>query len=608
MFSIIRISSLFFFVFVTSVVFGQKEGNNWYFGNQAGITFNTTPPTALTNGDLSASEGCASISDANGNLLFYTNGIDIWNKNHTIMYNGSGLEGSSLSTQSSLIIKAPGSLTNYYVFTVPDQNQSGAYKYSIVDISLNAGLGKVTLKNQPLLKVSTDPTSIFSDFTEALTAGFHTNQTDIWIVVHQHNTTSFYTYLVTPAGIQDPVISTLGTQTSHLGQCRISPDGKRIALGGYYGSGLDLYDYNATSGVISNARNLLDISSATNRIYGLSFSANSNVLYTTNDNATIRQYDLSNTTTQSIINSRITIASGSGGYYPQMQLGPDRKIYLAQSGQSYLGVIQNPDIIGTGCLFVDNGISLGPKSSNLGLPTFMVNYITQRAHVVDIGKDTTLCPSQELVLNAGNPGATYLWNTRATSQTITVNAPGKFFVDVTIDNVTVSDTILVSYISFAPLSINTTYTYCNTTDPPLLLVPQFTETNYNWEDGTQTLPRIIIASGKYWLERTNGACVTTDTFHIIPNCTTPPTDMIIPNLITPNNDGKNDLFAIKNLPIPDWDLKIYNRWGSLVYNMNGYTNNWGSQNISDGVYYYELNNPTTNVTYKGWLEVLGKIK
>lgn len=464
---------LLFLILISSFtqdLFAQKEANNWYFGNNAGITFNTSPPSALTDGALTAREGCASISDENGNLLFYSNGVTIWNKSHAIMDNGDGLEGSDFSTQSSLIVKLPGSTTLFYIFTVPDQEDPGAYKYSIVDLSLNGGLGKVTNKNIPLLKNLTDPSSAFTNIsTEALTAGYHANQSDIWIVVHEYNVTKFYSYLLTPSGIQQPVVSTVGNQKSYLSQCRISPDGKRIAVGGYFATGVDLFDFNAATGVLSNTISLIGTGNTNeNRIYGLSFSANSDVLYVTDAVATIYQFDLSLSTPADIINSKTTVGQGGGGYYPQLQLGPDKRIYLAQSNQQFLGVIEHPDIIGLGCSFLDNGISLSTKSSRLGLPTFMVNYVTQR---------------------------------------------------------------------------------------PLVLL-----------------------------------------------------DMIIPNLITPNKDGLNDLFAIKNLSIPDWSLEIYNRWGALVYCAEEYRNDWGSNNVSDGVYYYHLKHRFNGTAHKGWVEVLSGVK
>ena len=79
--------TLLILLFFALKSFSQKEANIWYFGENAGLDFNTTPPTALTNGMLDTFEGCSSFSDADGNLLFYSDGIKVFNKNHDLMSN-----------------------------------------------------------------------------------------------------------------------------------------------------------------------------------------------------------------------------------------------------------------------------------------------------------------------------------------------------------------------------------------------------------------------------------------------------------------------------------------------------------------------------------------
>jgi len=84
-----RLPLLIFLLFLSLNMFAQKEAAIWYFGDGAGLDFNNGSPVALTDGQLSTIEGCSTISDANGSLLFYTDGITIWNRNHDIMVNGS---------------------------------------------------------------------------------------------------------------------------------------------------------------------------------------------------------------------------------------------------------------------------------------------------------------------------------------------------------------------------------------------------------------------------------------------------------------------------------------------------------------------------------------
>ncbi len=129
--------SLLYILFLCAAipVAGQKQNNNWYFGDSAGVTFNTNPPTALTDGMLSTEEGCASISTASGLLLFYTDGVTIWNKQHIVMANGTGLKGHESSTQSAIIVPWPGNTNKYLVFTVGAEGMEGFY-YSVVDMTL----------------------------------------------------------------------------------------------------------------------------------------------------------------------------------------------------------------------------------------------------------------------------------------------------------------------------------------------------------------------------------------------------------------------------------------------------------------------------------------
>jgi len=128
-----------------------KEAANWYFGFGAGLSFFDASgnlrnkPIAIPDGKTQAGEGSASISDPNGDLLFYTDGSAVWDSNHNIMNNGTGLRGHSSSTQSAIIVPIIGQ-NKYYIFNVPAQ-ESGATKayYSVVDLDLNMVTNKNTL-------------------------------------------------------------------------------------------------------------------------------------------------------------------------------------------------------------------------------------------------------------------------------------------------------------------------------------------------------------------------------------------------------------------------------------------------------------------------------
>ena len=63
----------------------------------------------------------------------------------------------------------------------------------------------------------------------------------------------------------------------------------------------------------------------------------------------------------------------------------------------------------------------------------------------------------------------------------------------------------------------------------------------------------------------------------------------MPNSFTPNGDGFNDFFVIQGLEaFPNTKLTIFNRWGSEVYSVSSYTNNWDASDAHDGTYFYIL--------------------
>src|SRR4051812_15186903 len=101
--------------FISKLTYSQNQAKKWYFGNKAGLDFMSNTPTVLTNGMMTAGEGCSSVSDAAGNILLYTDGMTVYNQSHTVMANGNGLYGSGTSTQASLIVKQPGNSDIYYV-------------------------------------------------------------------------------------------------------------------------------------------------------------------------------------------------------------------------------------------------------------------------------------------------------------------------------------------------------------------------------------------------------------------------------------------------------------------------------------------------------------
>lgn len=63
----------------------------------------------------------------------------------------------------------------------------------------------------------------------------------------------------------------------------------------------------------------------------------------------------------------------------------------------------------------------------------------------------------------------------------------------------------------------------------------------------------------------------------------------IPNAFSPNGSGRNNAFSILGLEFfPNSALKVWNRWGSLVFEQDPYQNGWKADDLPDGVYFYEF--------------------
>ncbi len=364
---------VYFFLLTGFKSASQNETNKWYFGDYAGLDFMTNPPTILTNAASYFLFDASSASDVNGNLLFYTDGVTIWNSLHNVMANGTGLIGLN-STQPCVIIKQPGNTNIYYVFTQDLGAYGGTLNYSIVDMSLASGQGSVTTKN----------IAIQSSAGPVLAATRHCNGADVWVVTHDNLSADFRANLLTAAGLSSiTVVSSIGTPNTYTLQgtyLKISPNSKKIAMvvGCDYwnqsNNTYEVFDFNNSTGAITNSLSLL---SSQQYAYGCEFSPDGTKLYGSKSSGDIYQWDLCAGSNSAIVASIYTVTT-SNSSKRAMQLGSDGKIYVCRHMQQSLGVINNPNLSSSACNYADAGQSIAPRGNNLGLPIFVSNYFLQR--------------------------------------------------------------------------------------------------------------------------------------------------------------------------------------------------------------------------------------
>jgi hypothetical protein len=477
--------------------------HNWYFGNHAAISWcGVQPgnnPIPQMNSAMFAIEGSASISDNNCNLLFYSDGIRVWDSTHNVMPSSGTLDGCYSSGQGCLIVPLPGSTTLYYIFTTDcvENNYEKGLRYSMVDMNQNGGLGDVL----PIVK----NIALLDSANEALSAIYHQNNNDIWVLARQNNTHDYYAYLVGSAGIDtlNPVISTIGFNTDvfKIKFSRACP--KLAVIGQGWPAAIELMKLDKSTGQLSD-----NIILAYTIRRGLEFSPNGKLLYFSSFTS-LYQYDLSVYDSTSIVDSRILLDTNQN-LACDLQLGPDNKIYEAQVNSNYLNRINNPNEIGTACNFVSDALLLGPttgsaNSSYFGLPNLITSGCHDDNESINLGGIAILCEGDSLLLDASDEWENYLWSSGDTTQTIWVTETGIYSVTAhsCCNNHIGSLEATVLQIPTVEFSSDTISSQLYV---PLLLSPSITDGyTYSWSSGETSSEIEVLEAGTYTITVTGSS-------------------------------------------------------------------------------------------------------
>ncbi len=524
-----------FFVFLSLLLVAiaakaqQKEANTWYFGNYLGLDFNSGTAVPLNDGQLNTIEGVATISDSNGALLFYTDGIKIWNKFHQVMPNGIGLFGDPSSSQSAIIVPKIGDPARYYVFTVDQLSGPKGLNYSVVNMALDGGKGDVEIKNSPLV----------NNVVEKITAVRHCNNRDVWVVAHGSVSDIYYSFLVNPAGINTtPVISHTGTlllgiippgsqDSTSLGYLKASPNGKKIAAA-HWTMNVDVSDFDNVTGQVSNSISLYQPGDPHYLSYGVEFSPNSKLLYTTvfyidpanfQKHNALFQYDISLATSAAIRASQqvISITSDPIQVYAALQIAPDGKMYMAKNVYKDLAAVNDPNVYGTGCNFNSVAVSytLPAQKSSFGLPTFIQSYFyppdsfTHALSCLSLTGNFNYVPAANVVSILWNFGDTASGVNNTSIQnnpSHTFSAPGTYTIRLVKFTTCGSDTI-IRQISTDAIDINLgpDTTVCGSTSVLLNSTGAGSTNSFQWQDGSTNPTFLATAPGLYWVQASNAS-------------------------------------------------------------------------------------------------------
>ena len=396
----------------------DREAAIWHFGQFAGLDFNNLIPENLNRGILYTYEGCSTISDSNGDLLFYTDGTEVYSKDHELVGGATDLLGSFFSTQSALIVPNPRSETSYYLFTVSDVRIANQVLFegdglNYYQVNVNNGNPSFIPKVNHLVTYDiNDRERRLLKCSEKLTAVKHPEEELYWVVTHFEDT--FYAFQVDEKGVRRaPVTSRIGPYI-HLGahpvnvkgQMKLSPDGTKLVmathqnnvdLSGHSPGFVFLFDFDVNTGTLSNRVKLMSDDYVF--AYGVEFSPDSKKVYTSvssfkngevppaghsNRGSSLWQIDLED-------NYRVRKIFEDDLEPTALQLAIDGKIYKAQDGSRHLGVINYPNRIGSAVDYQDRGLLIS-RPSQKGLPGFVQSFFRVRVEFEEAceGSETKL--------------------------------------------------------------------------------------------------------------------------------------------------------------------------------------------------------------------------
>jgi gliding motility-associated-like protein len=548
-------------------VWAQGEENLWFFGEAHVVDFSGGTPAVAANPPRSQQGRAfpgyypdwfglqAAVCDPAGNLRFFVHvrsnaSIATQYRKDPKIFDATGYSmphgdinaaetSGSGTAESPMIVPWPGEPDKYFVFYTID----AGLLYSVVDMRLNNGMGDVdTMEKDILLR----------GFGTIIGAKYAAVQAcdGVWVVVRSRVTNEYYSFHITREGLdRNPVVSSCGllpslTDYEHPsyrgGRLAASPDGRTLAAA--CTRGIELYDFEACSGRVSNPR-LID----TLNFLGVCFSPNNRVLYATSweypsrHPGRVYQYDLGQFNAPAITASRVLVLEnprvacrsfqcGCGScncdtlatYLGDLKRGPDGKIYMANNYRSCHGgdlpapptapmpfppatgvfdssalhVIHEPNRLGWACnpqlhaVTIKKGVFASTTGMWFSRPVVVVPPVPDTAkgeHIV-----VAACFRDSLFLSANTPGRCYQWDDGTTQRERVVYAPGLYTVAYFDNDCHYHKDSFTVVFTLAPHPGVTSYSCPNGKEGRLEIRPLSDDTTafrYDWYDEGGTLLR-----------------------------------------------------------------------------------------------------------------------
>lgn len=598
-----------FLIYSCSLLYAQKRYNIWTFGANGGLNFNTTPPSAFK----SKSEGkeppyyLSSICDRNGNLMFYTDGITVWNRDGFKMpkYNNWWpLAGSVMP----LVCPRPGSDTLFWLFAISDA--ANPYELQALPLRLRAP-GDI---DEVIYPRPSGPNNfqkrLKTNCSMALAGTGHCNQRDYWITTYSDH--ALYSFLVTEAGINPaPVITKVpvsvisdSTVLVGLSNLKFAANGEKLMVPDFQQNKVVVFDFDNATGKLSNPVSIspqpghtleeAELSPDGSKLYvGFKYGENDGRPVVHHE---IAQYDLSLGNPAAIEGSYTVVTPISDRescnratcffVYRAMNVGPDGKIYV---GMRYatrktipidesFSVIEAPNSPGMACLYKKSALTIRMKymfagynylrSESYPLKENGIAVLKQSCFDKPVRFDLLFKKVDSVRWDFGDPASGTNNYSKAFTVEHTYPAPGLYKVKAVIYTNCISDTAAVELRIREDLAVNVPQEIKDTSicegEPLVLNARNGTSNAYTWENGLILPDRTITEPGNYRVAIMNDCSISIRDFKVsVKAC---PCNVYVPTAFTPNNDGLNDSFKpAVQCYTKNYRLSVFNRYGQLVF-------------------------------------------
>lgn len=479
-----------------------RYNNFWALGDSVGLDFTFSPPAVFHDTHLYTSEPSSSFCDKSGNMLYYTDGIQVRNAQKNLMPNGTGLLSHTSARAGALSFPYPGQADKYILFTrdAAENAYANGVKFNIIDMTLDGGLGDVALKNQVLGNGYGE--GMCGVYSSSLQKGYmiYVNlSAPAELRVHEINTSGVNLTPVFTMSVADSIKCNGFSQFSH--------DGKKVVFYNYINNmpyHFYIFDFDMNTGALSNPMRA-DLPTGIG-FYSFEFSPDNKILYFGLGSG-LYQLDLSSNNGTTITNSLQGIASiqvQTG----EIQKGIDNKIYVSALYEGFVLCVNNPNVMGPGSNVTH--LDLEGAENTICLPNFL--RMTDTKAFLSFAGNPTICESSiatyqiigtspgDSVAILSSPNIEILNHSYNSVEIKAMSQGNGYFVAQYFAPCgLISDTFFITVTPPLPVFLGNDTSLC-TFNLQINPSPQIPGATYSWSTGWIGNSLNISSPGNYWVE------------------------------------------------------------------------------------------------------------